>query len=63
MYVEYKKSVYYTVYGTEHYYDEQAASRLAALGVPYFVCTAQVLPELLERALKKQDLYGFNTKK
>ncbi|MBQ2690853.1 MAG: VWA domain-containing protein [Clostridia bacterium] len=48
--------------GGKPYYDEQSASRIAALGVPCFACTPQMLPELLERALKKQDLSGFDRK-
>lgn len=38
------------------YYDEQIAGRIASMGVPCFACNPQKIPELLERALKGQDL-------
>ncbi len=37
-------------------YDEQTAQRIANTGIPCFACTPEKLPELLERALKGQDL-------
>ncbi len=42
--------------GGRPYYDETTAQRIAAMGIPCFACTPEKLPELLERALKKQDL-------
>lgn len=42
--------------GGKPYYDAQMASRIAALKIPCFSCSPQVLPQLLERALKGQDL-------
>lgn len=45
--------------GGKPYYDEQIAGRIAAMGVPCFACNPQKLPELLERALKGQDLSAF----
>lgn len=38
------------------YYDTKMAERIAAMGIPCFACTPERLPELLERALKGQDL-------
>jgi len=37
-------------------YDEQTAQRIAAMDIPCFACTPEKLPQLLERAMKKQDL-------
>ena len=37
-------------------YDEQTAQRIANMGIPCFACTPEKLPELLERALKGQEL-------
>ncbi len=48
--------------GGKPYYDEQTAQRIAAMGVPCFACAPERLPELLERALKKQDLSIFMKK-
>ncbi len=45
--------------GGEPYYDTQIAGKLAGLGIPCFACSPQLLPELLERALKGQDLEAF----
>lgn len=42
--------------GGRPYYDETTAQRIAAMDIPCFACTPEKLPELLERALKKQDL-------
>ena len=41
------------------YYDEQIAGRIASMDVPCFACNPQKMPELLERALKGQDLNAF----
>lgn len=38
------------------YYDSYIAGKLAAMDIPCFACTPEKLPELLERALKKQGL-------
>ena len=38
------------------YYDVQTAQRIAAMGIPCFACTPEKLPQLLERALKGQDV-------
>ncbi len=48
--------------GGKPYYDEQTAQRIAAMGVPCFACAPERLPELLECALKKQDLSIFMKK-
>lgn len=42
--------------GGKPYYDAQMAQKTAALGIPCFACSPEKLPELLERALKGQDL-------
>lgn len=42
--------------GGKPYYDTQMAEKVAGLGIPCFACNPQKLPELLERALKGQDL-------
>lgn len=39
--------------------DEQMAQKVAGLGIPCFACNPQLLPQLLERALKGQDLNAF----
>ena len=44
------------------YYDEQIAGRVASMGIPCFACNPQKIPELLERALKGQDLTVFQKK-
>ena len=44
-------------------YDEQTAQRIANMGIPCFACTPEKLPELLERALKRQDLTALMTQK
>lgn len=41
------------------YYDAQMAQRVAGLKIPCFACSPQMLPQLLERALKGQDLEQF----
>ena len=42
------------------YYDSAMAGRIAAAGIPCFACTPERLPELLEKALKANDLTGFS---
>lgn len=42
--------------GGKPYYDAQMAQKIAGLGIPCFACNPQMLPQLLERALKGQDL-------
>ena len=49
--------------GGKPYYDAQMAQKLAGMGIPCFACSPQLLPELLEKALKGQDLSGFGKKK
>ncbi len=48
--------------GGKPYYDAQMAQKIANLGIPCFGCTPQMLPTLLERALKGQSLEGFDKK-
>ncbi|WP_423802304.1 VWA domain-containing protein [Neobacillus sp. SAB-20_R2A] len=43
-------------------YDESNARRLAAMGIPCFGCTPELLPELLEDALMGKDLSGWTGK-
>lgn len=43
-------------------YDEHSAQRIANMGIPCFACTPDKLPQLLERALKEQDLTPLMTK-
>lgn len=45
--------------GGRPYYDTQIAQKVAALKIPCFACSPQMLPQLLERALKGQDLDQF----
>ena len=45
--------------GGKPYYDAQMAERVASLSIPCFACSPQMLPTLLERALKGQDLASF----
>ncbi len=45
--------------GGKPYYDVQMAERVASLSIPCFACSPQMLPTLLERALKGQDLASF----
>ena len=40
-------------------FDEPLARKLASLGVPCFGCTPQRLPELLEGALRGNDLQAL----
>ncbi len=44
------------------YYDAQMAQKIAGLGIPCFACSPQMLPELLERALKGRELQEFAKK-
>ena len=48
--------------GGKPYYDAQMAQKIANLGIPCFGCTPQMLPTLLERALKGQSLERFDKK-
>jgi hypothetical protein len=41
-------------------YDDEQARKIAALGIPCFACTPDHLPELLEGALKGQDLMALS---
>lgn len=45
--------------GGKPYYDTHMAGRLSALGIPCFACNPQMLPELLKRTLKGEDLGQF----
>ena len=45
--------------GGKPVYDEQTAQRIAGMGIPCFACSPEKLPQLLERAMKGQDLSGF----
>ncbi|MBQ8821763.1 MAG: VWA domain-containing protein [Lachnospiraceae bacterium] len=45
--------------GGKPYYDAQMAQKIAAMEIPCFACNPQMLPTLLERALKGQDLKQF----
>ncbi len=45
--------------GGKPHYDAQTAQRIAAMEIPCFACTPELLPQLLERALKGQDLSVF----
>ena len=49
--------------GGKPHYDAQTAQRIAAMDIPCFACTPEVLPQLLERTLKEQDLSVFNQSK
>lgn len=42
--------------GGKPYYDAQMAGRVAALGIPCFACSPVMLPGLLEKALKRQEI-------
>ena len=48
--------------GGKPYYDAQMAQKIANLGITCFGCTPQMLPTLLERALKGQSLEGLDKK-
>ncbi|MCA9040351.1 MAG: VWA domain-containing protein [Planctomycetaceae bacterium] len=43
-------------------YDENLARKLAQIGIPCFGCTPQKLPELLEGALRGQDLQSLTSR-
>ncbi len=45
--------------GGKPYYDAQMAEKVAGLGIPCFACNPVMLPLLLQRALKGQDLGEF----
>lgn len=45
--------------GGRPYYNAQMAKKVADLGIPCFACSPQLLPQLLERAFKGQDLTAF----
>ncbi len=45
--------------GGRPYYDAQMAQKIAGMGIPCFACNPQMLPVLLERALRGQDLQQF----
>lgn len=45
--------------GGRPYYDAQMAKKIADLGIPCFACNPQMLPQLLERAFRGQDLNAF----
>lgn len=45
--------------GGKPYYDAQIAQKIAGFGIPCFACSPQMLPTLLEKALKGQSLEGF----
>ena len=45
------------------YYNAHMAQRVSALGIPCFACTPQLLPQLLEAALKGHDLTAFELMK
>ena len=38
------------------YYDAQMAQKIAGLGIPCFACSPEMLPELLEKAFRGQEL-------
>jgi len=42
-------------------YDRALGQKIANLGIPSFACTPDKLPELIERALKGEDLKSFNS--
>jgi len=44
------------------FYDENLAGRLSQMGIPCFACTPGLLPELLEGALKGNDLKALAAK-
>lgn len=45
--------------GGKPYYDANMAQKIAGLDIPCFACNPQMLPQLLERALRGQDLQEF----
>lgn len=45
--------------GGKPYYDAQMAEKVARIGIPCFACNPEMLPLLLQRALKGQDFGEF----
>lgn len=45
--------------GGRPYYDAQMAQKVAGLGVPCFACSPEMLPSLLERAFRGENLAAF----
>lgn len=45
--------------GGRPYYDAQMAEKVSKMEIPCFACNPQMLPQLLERAFKGQDLMAF----
>lgn len=45
--------------GGRPYYNSSIADRVSKMGIPCFACNPQMLPNLLERAFKGQDLMAF----
>ncbi len=45
--------------GGKPYYSESVAKKIAGLDIPCFACTPERLPEILEKAIKGQELTGF----
>lgn len=45
--------------GGRPYYDANMAQKIAGMKIPCFACNPQMLPSLLERALRGQDLQEF----
>lgn len=45
--------------GKRPYYDETTAKKISSMKIPCFACSPEKLPELLQCALKKQDLTQF----
>ena len=45
--------------GGKPYYDAQMAEKVAGIGIPCFACNPEMLPLLLQRALKGQELGEF----
>ncbi len=45
--------------GKKPYYDETTAKKISSMKIPCFACSPEKLPELLQCALKKQDLTQF----
>lgn len=45
--------------GGKPYYDAQMAEKVARIGIPCFACNPEMLPLLLQRALKGQELGEF----
>ena len=41
------------------YYDRENAQKFAALGIPTFACTPDQFPELMAKAIEKQDINAW----